>query len=225
MGCTTRVHRMAKVGDTSGLAQMLAKLPGLLEVEDSRGHTPLHNAALSDHADAVELLLGLGADPDGGVSQGPNTPLLPVVVARHTDVARLLLDARPLLDVPGHFTPLCAAAANGDMTLVRMLVDAGADVNANAFDERTEEGQVLRFVALHGTLTHEIANLERYGTTMFGPPLHWAAYGGHRDVARMLLDQGARRDARGRHNLTAADWAAAQGHSELSGLLAPKAGD
>ena len=210
---------MAADGDTAGLARLLAARPGLLDAEGSNKLTPLHCAATGGHASAVKLLLDLGASPDGGVSCGPNTPLLPVVLDRNVEVARLLLDAGPLLNVPRQFPPLCAAAASGDLVLTRMLLEAGADVNTNAFDATTEDGQLMAFVAGRATLIHDLTTLDRFGIRLLGPPLHWAAYRGHRETAELLLEQGARRDARGRFGRTAEEWATEEGHHGVAELL------
>jgi ankyrin repeat protein len=200
------------------VAQLLAAEPKRVDQEDRAGFTPLHRAASNGHAEVVSLLLDHGASPDGAEARRSMTPLFCAVSAGHADVLHALLKAGARVNSPlDHFTPLCVAAADGNIELVRMLVDHDADVNANAFDPETEEGQLLSF--LHGTFIHEISNLEKYGTDMFGPPLHWAAYCGHREVAKFLLDRGAKRSARGRYGRTAAEWAAERGHRELLELL------
>ncbi len=58
--------------------------------------------------------------------------------------------------------PLHMAAWNGKVEIVRMLIDAGADVNAQDDEEDTK-----------------------------CTPLHYAAFNGHEEIVRMLIDAGA----------------------------------
>jgi ankyrin repeat protein len=102
----------------------------------------------------------------------PQAVKLVLKAAKHGDCAALqsllaeqpgLLDAR---DTDGS-TPLHCACWKGNLDAARVLLDAGADVNAvNANDH--------------------------WGTT----PLHAAAHANQREIAALLLERGADRDAR-----------------------------
>jgi len=75
-------------------------------------------------------------------------------------------------------TPLHFSAHRGYLDIVKLLLDAGADVNA-------EEGN--------------------YSAST---PLHWAASGGHLEVVKFLVENGAKLDVKGNwNNLTPFGWA------------------
>ncbi len=75
-------------------------------------------------------------------------------------------------------TPLHCAAHRGFLDIVRLLLDAGADVNA-----------------VEGNFSHSM-------------PLHWAATGGHLEVTQLLVDRGAQLEVKDNwYNLTPVGWA------------------
>ena len=90
------------------------------------------------------------------------------------------------------FTPLHRAAANGNLPLVGLLLDYGADVNAAAsFHETPLHLAVLsnHLPIVSRLLTAgALVNLRAHnGMT----PLHWAVMRGHEDIAVRLVDAGA----------------------------------
>ena len=73
-------------------------------VKDKDGHTPLHLAAFTGHADVARLLLEHGADPNFKNNIG-HTPLHIAAFTGHADVVRVLLErgADPrIADNKGH---------------------------------------------------------------------------------------------------------------------------
>ena len=97
------------------------------------GRTPLIMAAASTGSlEIVRLLLARGATIDAADSTG-TTPLSQAALTDNREVAQFLLDrgARVTLPTSGAPTgiPLLAAAANGNVTLVRALLAKGADPN------------------------------------------------------------------------------------------------
>jgi hypothetical protein len=54
-----------------------------------------------------------------------------------------------------------------------------------------------------------------YGWT----PLHWAAYNGHIEISRLLLQNGAEVNARSSNGYTPLHWAASNGHVDILHLL------
>ena len=136
----------------------------------------LLNEARDGNLEAVEDLLGRGADPDAmfeaqtegaesGLS-GTVTALLFASWGGHADVVEALLEAGATPDrgaMSGR-TPIAGAASYGHADIVEMLLDAGADPNA------PHEDKV--------------------------PPLGSALDGGLPEIAEMLLDAGADPDCR-----------------------------
>lgn len=72
------------------LARALIEL--LSNLHFQKGQTPMHCACAEEHLDAVEALIGLGANVDAQDNDG-NTPLHVATRTRHTGIAQLLLKA------------------------------------------------------------------------------------------------------------------------------------
>jgi hypothetical protein len=166
-----------------------------LEARDRHGWTPLHDAACWDKPEFVAALLDLGAD----------------------------LHAR---DRRG-FTPLHTAANEGAAASATVLLDRGAEIDARS--ERTvdltAEEESERSFELNPS---ELIGMEYPTYLLWGcggevedgqTPLHRAAFWGHRVLAELLLDRGAKAHARDALNQTPRDLAMARGHPELADLL------
>ena len=106
------------------------------------GKTALHFAAHEGHRDIAELLLDHGAGIDAQCqtichAAADLTPLQVAVQWQRVDVAELLiarganLEATLSYPLPG-WTALHLAAQTGNVAMVRLLVDSGANVNAKA---------------------------------------------------------------------------------------------
>jgi uncharacterized protein len=98
----------------------------------SKGLTPLHVAAMKGPGAMVRALIDAGADPE---ARGPadETPLMLAAQSGPIEAARALLDYPIDLEARGRhgFTALCGALRYPPRpTLVRLLLDRGADVNA-----------------------------------------------------------------------------------------------
>jgi truncated hemoglobin YjbI len=109
--------------------------PALVQ-ERYAGRTLLHNASAQGLVSMVELLLGLGADPDAK-DGGGHTPLYSLANEySSSDGGRIV---RPLVegganvnasDGVKHCTPLHMAARRGSLEIAEALLDCGADVDA-----------------------------------------------------------------------------------------------
>jgi ankyrin repeat protein len=94
-------------------------------------------------------------------------------------------------------TPLHKAAINGRVKIVRMLIDAGADLNV-----QDEKGWTpLHYPAWAGRV--EIARMLIDAGAKLNVqdkwesiPLHYAASNGRVEIVRMLIDAGAKKDIR-----------------------------
>ena len=120
------------------------------------GETPLMNASRTGSAAAVRALLARRADPHAREHAHDQTALMWAASQGHPEVVRLLLAAGARVDVrskvypqvvsssgnadrsgvfevmQGGYTPLLFAARRGDIASARLLVEAGADVDAAA---------------------------------------------------------------------------------------------
>ncbi len=105
--------------------------------------TPLSLSAGEGYLEVVQALLAAGVPPDHGVS---SSPLNEAVLAGHIEIARALLNAGA--DPEGaseedNGTALMSAAAAGDLDMVRLLVESGANVNAEDSDGGSALGAAL----------------------------------------------------------------------------------
>jgi ankyrin repeat protein len=127
----------AALGETERVRANLERSPGGIDDFSGDGFTPLQLAAYFGHADTALLLLERGADV-APVSRHPmQVTAIHACVASgnpssRTDIARALLDRGADVNArhPGGYTPLHAAAQNGDLELARLLLDRGANWNA-----------------------------------------------------------------------------------------------
>jgi beta-lactamase regulating signal transducer with metallopeptidase domain len=166
--------------------------------------TPLIAAARAGRVAALEILLEAGADVNRGVD-GDGNALTMAAKGGHLAAVRLLLDHGADIDlgVRGDGNPLIMAAGAGQLEVVRVLVEKGADIekivpgDENPLIHASEGGQAegVRFLLGKG------ANVNARVWSDSGPDrgrgewrtaLLMARRHGHDEVARILLEAGAR---------------------------------
>ncbi|KAM9347715.1 uncharacterized protein ankrd50l [Symphorus nematophorus] len=169
------------------------------------GQTLLASAAHEGSANVVELLLKQGSDPLDNDHQG-QTPLTLASRQGHVKVLSVLLqwakgqEPETAVQMMEHidnegWTALRSAAWGGHSEAVRLLLDAGADVDGCDGEGRT----ALRAAAWGG---HEeiVLTLLDYGAQVDKAdskgrtPLIAAAYMGHHEAVEILLDHNAKVD-------------------------------
>lgn len=108
------------------------------------------------------------------------------------------------------FTPFHKAVLNGNTTLIELLVEEGADVNAKSLNNTTplqlafKSNHILisYLLFLNAYLTVERISIAQLLITKYGAdlncidklgrtPLHWAAFSGDMESVTFLLDAGA----------------------------------
>jgi ankyrin repeat protein len=130
------------VGDTAEMARQLKRDPKLATTWSRFGWTPLHLAAFSGVAAAVQLILDRGGDVHINArarTKFKNTPLQTALLPGQLATAKLLLErgADPLVRQALGFTPLQEAALLGRRDLVDLLLAHGAELNSRTDDGRT----------------------------------------------------------------------------------------
>lgn len=150
-------------------------------------------AIRSRNLEALQQILAAGADPQASDYNG--TPLLHLAVDRgHQPIVELLLDAGTEVDArdaDSGKTPLFAAAVNGEVQKVELLVRRGADVNAKTSHLRTPlhdaawsgKAEVVRYLLTAG------ADADPKDGFAYSP-LDFANQQGHAEVARLLEEAG-----------------------------------
>ncbi|KAJ0121859.1 hypothetical protein J7T55_002368 [Diaporthe amygdali] len=131
-----------------------------INFRDEDEMTPLLWAALGGHEHVVAALLEGGADPTAMDNNGC-TPMSFAIDNGPASLVRLLLEKESLTDEGMEESPLVRAVANGDIDLVELLLQHGADPYSDAYSN----------VRL--------------------PPLVLAASNGREDIMSLLLERDA----------------------------------
>ena len=179
------------------------------------GETVLMTASRTGDADAVRALLAAGADPHATERAHRQTALMWAVAQQHAEVVRLLLEAGARVDdrslsypqvvsssgnadpsgvfevQQGGYTPLLFAARQGDLASARLLVEAGAGVDAAAASGTTP--LVVAAHSGHGELAAYLldAGADPDAAGAGYSALHAAVLRGDRALVAALLDHGA----------------------------------
>lgn len=125
---------------------------------DAERRTPLMWAAFNGHTPVAEYLLDAGAEIDAKDGNG-RTALMYASSGPFEETVKLLLADGAEVDVQGTlegFTPLMTAAAEGQVEVVRQLLDHGADRSLKDTDGDT----ALTFAQQNGH-TEVVALLEK----------------------------------------------------------------
>ena len=179
----TALMTAARTGDVATVKALLARGAHHSTAELSKGQTALMWAAAENNAAVVKLLAASGADVRARSKGGAFTPLLFAVRAGHIDASRVLLESGASVNetLPDGTSALVLAVINAHYELAAVLLDAGADPNA--------DGQGW-------TALHQIAWSRRHnaGFNLPGP----VQTGGldSLDLVRRLVQRGANVNAR-----------------------------
>jgi len=181
MEAALEIFEVVRAGDVSRLQALLATNPGLANVRNDRGHSPVLIAQYHRRPEAVAALLAAGPDLDifdaasvgrtervaelldrdpsllNAYSSDGFYPLGLAAFFAHPDTVRLLLsrgaDVAQVARNPMKVQPLHAAAAGRSFEAVQLLVDAGAPVNG-----KQEKG----WAPLHEAVRQGNVELVRY---------------------------------------------------------------
>jgi len=219
MEAAQEIFDVVRAGDVSRLQALLATNPGLANVRNDRGHSPVLIAQYHHRPDAVAALLAAGPDLDifdaasvgrtervaelldrdpslvNGYSSDGFYPLGLAAFFAHPDTVRLLVsrgaDVAQVARNPMKVQPLHAAAAGRSFEAVKLLVDAGAPVNG-----KQEKG----WAPLHEAVRQGNAELVRYLLAHGADPklqndegmsaIGLAAKEERHDILRLLKGQG-----------------------------------
>ena len=185
------IHAAAH-GDPDAVAVAL-RAGADIEARDQQGRTALLLAATHDHVPVARLLVAMGADPDA-LDDRHDTPWLVTGVTGSVAMLETLLPANPDLTVRNRFGGLSPipASERGHVAYVRRVVRTGVDVN--------------HVNDLGWTALLEAVILGEGGAD-------------HREIVRILLAAGARRDIADHDGVTALEHAERRGYDEIAELL------
>ncbi len=128
---STALHVACRRGHV-GVACILLGNGADAEARDKRKSTPLHLASRGGHVGVVRVLLDRGTDPEAEDEQHASPADLAVLLG-HVEVINAFLE----FDVTGmmgasRWTPLNRALFEGNIEAIRVLIERGADLTAQA---------------------------------------------------------------------------------------------
>jgi uncharacterized protein len=134
------VFEAAAFGDVDRLTELVSDEPSLVTTYSGDGFTALHFAAFFGRYEAAALLIERGAEVDAfGRGWMTGTAMHSAVSRLQSDVVRILLEAgaNPNVRQSAGWTPLHAAAMNGDLASVELLLASGAEPTATNDEGRS----------------------------------------------------------------------------------------
>jgi uncharacterized protein len=166
-GVALDVFEAAAAGDADRVRTLLDADPSLRDAHAPDGWTPLHLAGHFRHGAVIDLLLARGADVNAVSRNGDANAPLHAAAAGGADVAlmRRLVKAGARVNhrQSGGYTALHEGAAVGNIDVVRMLLDAGAQPDARNGEGRTpaelarESGHVALADELEGAARRRVS--------------------------------------------------------------------
>ena len=176
------------------------------------------SAIKQDDVPAAEALFARGLDVNT-TDPDANTLLMIAVRDNHPDMAKRLLDFKARVDSRNKYgeTALMLAAANGDLALVKLLVDRGAKINLSGWNPLTYaawrgQTEVVKFLLDKG------ADIDAAGPSGV-TALMMAARGGYFDTVKLLLWEVADPNIKSDSGATALEWALKAGNTDIASLL------
>jgi ankyrin repeat protein len=235
-----------------------------IDLPDPDGVTPLHVAVMNANWDLARKLIEAGADVNqwdiygeaplfAAVGlytrrDGGRASIDPLNEADGPTIVRLLLErgANPNMQLffrPANVngttntrgsTPLIRAANSGELELVKLLLEHGADATVYMADRqtpihavlagRTPEANALEIVrVLHaaGTDVNVVALVNHREEIRGGSALHYAVRKRYKDVIRELASYGIDMNAKDQDGLTALDYTKSRGFMAFMALQTP----
>lgn len=218
---------MAISNDQPAMAQYLLDAGAAVNGQDWYGRSPLWEAV------NVRNLYVHNATFVNGVDRAPYLPLITALLERDAEVNARTRETPPfrhhLLEITGSLewvdftgqTPFLTAALAGDVTVMKLLLEHGADPHIHTFEgtsalmaaagvnwvvaQTWTEGpeQLLEAVKLCHSLGMDVNQSNSMGLTA----LHGAANRGSNDIIEYLVANGADLTARDNEGRSALDWA------------------
>src|SRR5688500_10414001 len=215
MEAVQELFDVVRAGDTARLKALLAAQPGLVNVRNERGHSPVLIAQYHHKKEAVAVLLAAGPELDvfDAASVGQTARVAELLAQDPSQVNASSTDG---------FYPLGLAAFFGHPETVRLLLARGADVTQVARNP-------MRVQPLHaavaGRSMDAVRQLVEAGAPVDGKqqggwtPLHAATHRGDVEMTSYLLAHGADPKQQNDEGKSAIGLAAEEGNAAILKLL------
>ena len=198
-----------------------------IEGINTDGRTALHEAVLEGHVDALKLLMHAGANIDTPLASSSMTALHVACYTINCAMVAQVLSHGPSLEARADgLTPLLAAVSTGDAEIVRLLLDAGAEVAAPSLGHVGSGESALHIAVAYykplllPLLLQHGADVDAASRSAPGrTALHVAAQYGNVEAVGILIAAGARVSARDADGATALHLAAYNGHAKSANVL------
>lgn len=129
----TPIFFAAESGNVNAI-NVLLKANADINVKDKFGTTPLHIASVKGHLESVRALIAAGAQINS-IDVMENSPLFDAVSMNHYEVAEELINKHAninLYSIKDEVAPIHLAVKNGNLQMVKLLVENGADITINS---------------------------------------------------------------------------------------------
>jgi uncharacterized protein len=193
-----------------------------LNAADNYGTTPLYAASEKGITEVVQALIARGAD----VTKGG--PAAMVIASRwgFGEIVKALLNAGVQTKGEKVVKAMSQAADFGHTSVVKLLLENGAEVNAKDFSGYTPLARAVgsnkkETVLLLIDKGADMNNRDKFGMT----PLMRAVQAGHTDMVKLLIDKGADKDLKDNNGTTAIMWAVKERAPESLKALVDAKGD
>jgi ankyrin repeat protein len=209
---------LATIGGHLKIAQLLLDRGAILDFLHYQ-NTPLYQAAKFNHIELVDLLIDRGSDPNHART------LHTATCRNYQELVKQLIEKG--VDVnyqDGGGTPLHAAAENGLIEIVELLIANGAQVSAKSKSDAStplHHAAENGFIEIAEMLIANGAQMNTHGGFNSGTPLLYAAEKGHLLMVKLLIRSGANVNSASISLLpsTPLDHARSNGHTEVMQLL------
>jgi ankyrin repeat protein len=225
----TALWHAASQGHVAIVEQLLARKDTQIDCSDEvYGQTPLAAGALNGHRDIIKCLLRTGRVDINKGDLHNMTPIFHALRSKDEGITNTLLSEKTInlaCRDRRRRTPLNYAASLGELCMVKMLLDAGADVDVT--DEQEE--MPLHKAIASGHLAMVEVLLEALIRT-WPPPgferspeaaesLCFAAARGQTEAVQLLIGRKFDVNAGNRHNRAPIHIAASYGHTRVMAVL------
>ena len=207
----TALHYSAKEGQTENLEALL-KCGAKFTIPGYNGQTALHIATYADNTKNVEALLNYGADAiipdkDGRTALHNATNLGKTEIVKSILLKEETSELVNKADNEENYTALHLASMKGNNTLVKDLIDFGADVDQGDKHGNTPLHLVtlLEFPSFVTTLIKSGANVNLQNDRRGDTALHIAISKGNIQLVTALMNENARVDIKNKKGETAID--------------------